>query len=163
MSSTAGYHAQIAAGIVSLAAGVAVYVLFRPDEQSLFLKWLPENFQHLPKIDSSNFMIDSFPTFSHAFAMPLLSSGLLRLEKSGGVFMCVFWASVNLCFEAGQYYGNIAVSMIPDFFESVPVLENMNDYFINGRFDVVDCGSILIGGALAYLVIAGTTDKSHMR
>lgn len=162
MNSTARYSTQLITGIVSLTIGAAVYLLFRPDEPAYFLKYLSRNFQYLPKIHSRNFIIGSFPTFSHAFAMPLISMGLLRLEKPGAAGMCIFWVWLNLCFEAGQYFKKISVSMIPQIFESIPVLENMNDYFLNGQFDIADCLSILMGGGLAYWVISRTMPKPNM-
>jgi hypothetical protein len=50
--------------------------------------------------------------------------------------------------------------IIPDWFTGIPFLENADNYFLQGTFDVMDVAAIAIGAGTAYFVLINTLKKS---
>jgi len=47
----------------------------------------------------------------------------------------------------------LPLSIIPDWFEGIPFLENTRNYFQRGTFDMADLVAIAVGTAAAYVII----------
>jgi hypothetical protein len=51
--------------------------------------------------------------------------------------------------------------IIPDCFRNVPILENTENYFLQGTFDFADLAAVGLGTATAYFVLLVTTRRSE--
>jgi len=58
----------------------------------------------------------------------------------------------------GQRFNTWPSKIIPNWFAGIPFLENTENYFLQGTFDLIDLASISIGAAIAYFVLL-TTNK----
>ena len=143
----------IVIGLVALALGVVLYIYDRPASLIYFVPDFLSQYEGKPMV----FGIIGYhmPAFLHVFAFCLISVGTLRSELGEALVICLFWLIVDGLFEVAQYQ-DIAyeiVPFIPDWFKGIPVLENMADYLMHGRFDPADLVATLCGAVTAYLLI----------
>ena len=54
--------------------------------------------------------------------------------------------------EIGQAYGEQLSGYIPLWFNKIPFLENTRNFFILGRFDILDIIAFILGGVFAFLI-----------
>jgi len=144
---------RLLAGLFALVVGVVFYFLERPPGQTYFLPdglVPPDTAGHVPGMVGQ-----SVPTFLHPFAFSLLTASLLRVRWTGALVICAGWALVESLFEIGQYppVAEWIAHHRPSGFEAVPLLENVDDYFLRGRFDIADLAAIWLGAGLALPVI----------
>ena len=138
---------------MALGLGVLLYILDRPAGHTYFLPEALSLFSTTPRVFGA--LGNQLPTFLHALAFCLITSGILGCGRRGALFVCLFWLSVDAAFEIGQYpslAGEIT-TLIPDWFAAVPLLDNTESYFTQGRFDPADLASILLGAVCAYFLI----------
>ena len=150
--------ALVMLGLCTLFAGVALYLVDRPPENTYFvsrsLAWLsfhgetPQLFGALSAI---------LPAFIHPFSFSLMTAGILAPGKTGAIIVPLFWFSVNALFEVGQYFKNFAVSLVPEWFDDIPYLEGSASFFLYGTFDWWDMAAIAAGSCAAFIVITGFT------
>ena len=144
---------QIIIGITALALGVILYLYDRPSSQVYFVSELFSQYK------GERFVFGKFgyhlPTFLHAFAFCLITTGILASGIRQALIICLFWLFIDGSFEVAQHpdIANKIITYIPDWFKSIPVLENTADYFIQGRYDPADLAAILIGITVAYILI----------
>lgn len=144
---------QIVIGMTALALGVVLYLYDRPSSQIYFIPDLLSQYEGKP------FMFGvigyHLPTFLHAFAFCLITTGILASGIRQALIICLFWLFIDGSFEVAQHpdIANKIITYIPDWFKSIPVLENTADYFIQGRYDPADLAAILIGITVAYVLI----------
>ena len=148
--------AQIVIGLAVLLLGTAVFFLDRPWEQTFFV---PGDLSLFP-LTSSVFGVigHSLPTFAHVFAFSLLTIALVGGAKRTAVTVCLGWFLVDAAFEIGQHPQLVGwlSSLIPQWFEHIPVLDRTPSYFLYGTFDPLDLVSAALAALAAYLVIRGT-------
>jgi hypothetical protein len=139
-------------GILALVIGVALYVFDRPSAQTYFVPNALSLFKGAPSVFGK--VGYHLPTFLHAFAFCLITSGVMGYGPRGTAVVCLLWLLVDGAFEIGQRpdIANEIVPHIPDWFKHVPILENTADYFIYGRFDPMDLAAILLGAIVAYVL-----------
>jgi len=51
------------------------------------------------------------------------------------------------------------IKIIPDWFASIPFLENTGDYFVRGTFSFGDMAAIIIGTITAYFMLTITSER----
>ena len=151
---------QLFVGLIALFFGLTVYLIDRSPEQTYFIykidsaislhDILPPLFGPLGKI---------LPAFVHVFSFALLTAGILACNKRGCVVACIVWLSVDVAFELGQKFGVWSSSLMPSWFEGIPLLENTANYFILGSFDVMDLAAIAAGSLVAYLTMMCTLER----
>ncbi len=148
--------AQIVIGLAVLLLGTAVYFLDRPWEQTIFV---PGDLS-LFSLTSSVFGVigHSLPTFAHVFAFSLLTIALVGGAKRAAITVCLGWFLVDAAFELGQHpqVASGLSSLIPQWFEHLPVLDRTSGYFVYGTFDPLDLVSAALATLAAYLVIRRT-------
>lgn len=145
-------------GAIGLLIGTLVYLIDRNPEQIYFIYHNNIDlslYQSLPNLFGP--VGNSLPTFIHVFSFILLTAGLVTCSKRGYIVICLFWVFVDVLFELGQKFKTWSVMMIPDWFSTIPYLENSRNYFLYGSFDFKDIGSIILGAILAYIVLLITT------
>ena len=136
---------------MALTMGLLVYVLDRPMNSNYFLAQLQIS---LYNHDSHfGFIGYHLPTFIHTFSFCLITAGILGCQKQCYSIIAVCWFLFDILFELLQKYDTTIVTLIPDWFETIPVLENTKNYFINGTFDIFDVLSIAIGAIFAVLTL----------
>jgi hypothetical protein len=112
-------------GAVAIAAGIAVYALFRPARIPL----IPPDLHFAAGSPDAPAMLGAVPSVLHAFAMPLLTAACLRLRRRHIVIACLAWAVIGVVFELGQRTGI--------------------RFFPGGTFDPLDLLGVLLGATLA--------------
>jgi hypothetical protein len=140
-------------GIGGLVTGLMVYVIARPLGSAYIHYYI------IPVIAYFQFMPNIFgrlsqwaPDFLHVFSFSLISISLFSRSRVSRLFYCIFWSSANIILEIGQLYGEQLAGYIPAWFYKIPVLENTKDFFITGRFDIIDILAFTLGGIFAFLV-----------
>ena len=154
---------QILIGLTALIFGLLVYLVNRPPDQTYFVYVSGLNislYNRLPNI--FGLVGNSLPAFIHVFSFILITAGLISCHKTGFLIICLSWLLVDSAFELGQNFNTWSASIIPDWFEGIPFLENTKSYFIHGTFDFTDLAAIAFGTLTAYLVLL-STNKSKRR
>jgi hypothetical protein len=90
------------------------------------------------------------------FAFALITAGVVSCGKRGWLIICFSWFLIDSAFELGQKFSAWALKLIPNFFESIPVLENTEAFFLRGTFDVYDLVAMAMGAITAYAVLIAT-------
>jgi hypothetical protein len=148
---------QTLIGAVGLLVGALVYLVDRPPDQTYFVynssiaislgNILPNLF---------GFIGNSLPAFIHVFSFILITAGIIFSRKRNYLIICLSWFLVDCAFEIGQKFKLLAVGIVPDWFEGIPLLGNTQNYFINGTFDFHDLLGITCGMIIAYFVLLTT-------
>lgn len=136
-------------GCIALIIGVSFYLFINPQgipylQQKLSLN-LPLRSPGLWKP-----LWGEFPEFINPFALSLIGIGLLSTSKISRFLICFAFLLLNIFFEAGQYYKDVFIKYIPNWFDLFPILENAKHYFIKGTFTSEDLISIVSGSVLAF-------------
>jgi hypothetical protein len=148
---------QFYAAVAVLTIGVLVYLLDRPSNSVYFV---PDSWS---MADNSSPIFGAvgryLPTFAHTFAFILFTTAILVPTRKAAAGICVGWLLVESLFEIGQADAIAAkiASTVPDWFSDWPLLDNVADYFVAGRFDPVDLVSIILAAGAAYLTILYST------
>ena len=146
------------AGWAFLLIGVLFYCLARPQGITYVNEKLGLDLFPIPYSLPSP-VWGSFPEFIHPVAFSLMGMGLLSVRRWSRLFVCSSILLLNLFFELGQKYKHIAMEIVPNWFDGIPVLENVNSYFVRGTFDPQDVLAMCLGSAIAFatseLVIKG--------
>jgi len=90
-----------------------------------------------------------------------LLGGLLACRKGGYLIVCCAWFVINVLFELGQRHSIMASQFIPKWFEGLFILENVESYFLKGRFDLCDVLASLVGAVMAYSVLVKTRQEGR--
>jgi len=152
---------QILIGLGGLFVGTLVYLIDRPPEATYFIQFSRIKvslYGILPNVFGP--IGNSLPDFLHVFSFIMLTAGLLSWGKRGSLVICLFWFSIDLVFELFQKFNTLPLKIIPTWFKGIPFLENTENYFRQGTFDLLDLIAIALGTVTAYLVLL-TTNKNH--
>lgn len=151
---------QLLIGLGGLTIGTLVYLIDRPPEATYFI--------HFSSIKISLYGIlpnvfgvigNSLPDFLHVFSFILLTAGLLSWQKRGSLIICLGWFSIDLLFELFQKFNTLPLRIIPGWFRGIPFLENTENYFKQGTFDLLDLIAISLGTVTAYFVLLATNKE----
>jgi hypothetical protein len=143
----------VIAAFAVLVSGTLVYVLDRPADSNPFFSAIsveglfPSPFGRIG---------EHLPTFSHVFALSLLTAACFGGGSRAGLWACLTWLGIDAAFEVGQHpeIAEHIVPIIPGKFESMPVLGYAKSYFLSGTFDVWDVLSIVVGAIAAFILTA---------
>jgi len=151
---------QILTGIAVLLFGTLVYLTDRPPDQTYFVYSIPFNISLHNTIPNLFGLIgNSLPAFVHVLSFILITAGLISCRKKGSIVICLSWVLVDCAFELGQKFNSLPLKIIPDWFESIPFLENTENYFVHGIFDYIDLVAIVIGAITAYFILLTTMER----
>ena len=92
-------------------------------------------------------------------AFILLTAGILSCGRRWYPLICLFWLVVDGGFELGQKYSLQAAGLVPDWFDGVFFLENVENYFTQGTYSSHDMIAIVTGAVIAYLILISSQDK----
>ena len=137
-------------GVVALAMGSLVYLIERPANETYFI---PESLSLFNKVTPLFGAIGNhLPTFSHAFALVLITAAVSSARRASYLFICGFWLLIDGFFELGQHtsISPLITSNVPAFVAELPILSHAINYFLNGRYDPIDMLSIVLGVIAAY-------------
>ncbi|MCX5810019.1 MAG: hypothetical protein NTX36_11730 [Proteobacteria bacterium] len=136
-------------GLFGLMAGLAFYLFCRKEGIPYFQRQLSDL---VPTIQTSwtGQLTGAFPAFIHPFAFSLIGIGLSSNTRKSRVFICLIFFLLNILFEIGQKYKIIFIKLIPQWFSSIPILENTRDFFLKGTFAVEDVIGITLGSLSAF-------------
>ena len=154
---------QILIGVAGLIVGSLVYLIDRPPDQTYFVYWSKINISLFNTIPNLFGVIGrSLPDFLHVFSFILITAGLFSCRRIGYLIICLSWFIVDAAFELFQKFNALPLRIIPDWFEGIPFLENTNNYFQKGTFDMVDLIAIALGTIVAYFVILITSKSKQI-
>ena len=152
MESTKINKTQLVLGCLFLLAGTIEYLASRPIGSTYFLtkfNAIQSFFHHMPNVYGKLGVFA--PEFFHALALCLISMAFFSSRKSR-ITICLAWFSIDSVFELGQRYGAQLVEYLPKWVEKVPVLENLSNYLVNGKFDLYDLLAIGVGSLTAFFI-----------
>jgi hypothetical protein len=92
----------------------------------------------------------------------LITAGLIYCQKRGYLIVCLSWFLLDCAFELGQKYNAWSSRIIPDWFAGIPFLENTENYFRKGTFDILDLVAIAFGTAIAYFILLTTSKRREI-
>ena len=132
-------------------AGLAFYLFFRKEGIPYFQRQLSDlGFRPTIETSLTGQLAGAFPAFIHPFAFSMIGIGFLSNTRKSRVFICLIFFLLNILFEMGQKYKIIFINLIPQWFNSIPILENTKDYFMKGTFAVEDIIGITLGSLSAF-------------
>jgi hypothetical protein len=143
---------QLLVGILCLSLGTIEYLVSRPIGSAYFLnkfKALQSILHHFPNLYGKLGMFA--PEFFHPLAFSLICMAFVSSRKSR-MMICFAWFGVDSVFESSQKYGPQLVEYLPKWFGKVPILENLGNYLVNGRFDINDLIAIGLGSLTAFFI-----------
>lgn len=151
---------RIVIGLAALGLGLLVYLVDRRPEQTYFLLRLgvPHN---LPTGGSPVFGLlgQNLPAFLHVFAFTLITGGILGCGMKGSMLVAASWLLTDAVFELGQRFPAWAEALIPQWFDSLPVLESARLFFRAGTFDPLDLIAMALGALAAYGLLLITMER----
>ncbi len=150
---------QILTGATVLLLGILVYLVDRPPGQTYFVNkgFIDISLYHiLPNLYGT--VGNSLPSFAHVFSFILITAGLIASKKRTFIIICLLWFFIDSLFEIGQGCSALFIQFLPEWFASIPFLENTTDYFVRGTFSVGDMVAITIGTVTAYFLLVITTE-----
>ena len=154
---------QILIGVAGLVVGSLIYLVDRPPDQTYFLYSSSINISLHDTLPNLFGLIgNNLPAFIHVFSFILITAGLIVCQKRGYLIICLSWFFVDCVFELGQKFDAWSSMIIPDWFAGLPFLENTENYFRKGTFDILDVAAIAFGTAIAYFILL-TTSKRRER
>ena len=92
-------------------------------------------------------------------AFILLTVGVAGWGRKAYLPVCLFWLIIDAGFELGQKYNTQAVSLVPDWFDDIFLLDNIRSYFVSGTYSLFDMAAIVGGACLGYWVLLHTEKK----
>ena len=150
---------QTAVAVTALLIGVLVYLLDRHADSVYFMaQWMVWDENVLPLFGTIG---NQLPTFVHVYAFILLTAILVTPARAYVIPICLFWFIIDSLFELAQInvIAQWIVKYIPAWFYKIPFLENTSDYFLAGKFYILDIFSITAGTLAAYLTIVISTRR----
>ena len=151
---------QILIGAAGLLIGSFVYLIDRPPDQTYFVyssRIKISLYETLPNV--FGVIGNSLPDLLHVFSFILITAGLLSCQKRGYLIICLSWFSLDFSFQLCQKYNELPLKIIPNWFKGIPFLENTENYFSQGTFDIFDVIAIASGTAIAYFVLLTTNNR----
>lgn len=155
---------RVLVGGTALIFGLVFYMTARSSDQ-LYIIGSCVN----PVVFSSAFhgplaiFADSFPAFIHVFAFSLLTAALLPISRRGAFIICGSWCLVNCLFELGQRYKELSSSVVPNFFQDIPLFGLTQSFFKRGTFDLFDIAAFTLGATFAFLFLLQTNDNQKRK
>ena len=151
---------QILIGVTGLSLGALVYLIDRPPEATYFIYFSRINISLYNTFPNVFGVIgNSLPDFLHVFSFILITAGLLSCKKKCSIIVCISWFSLDFLFELLQKDNALPLKIIPNWFKGIPFLENTENYFSQGTFDIADLIVIVLGTAIAYFILLTTNRR----
>lgn len=151
---------RIVIGMMALSVGLLVYLADRRPEQTYFLYRIGVThalFGDIPSFFGS--LGQNLPAFLHVFAFALITGGILACGKRGSLIVVLGWFATDVVFELGQRFPGWADVLAPQWFESLPILENVRAFFRAGTFDPCDLIAMAFGAMAAYSLLLVTMER----
>lgn len=141
---------QLFAALLALITGLLVYLSGRPPAHVyLFGGFSVDAIQNTLAIGATGQWL---PSFIHPYLFILLTA--LAIGPGTGVLLanCLFWSSMGWLFELGQHPALSAslAARIPEWFSTIPLLENSSNFFVHGTFDPLDLVATAAGTLAAW-------------
>jgi len=153
---------QILIGAAGLSLGALVYLIDRPPEATYFIYFSKINISLYNTFPNAFGVLgNSLPDFLHVFSFILITAGLLSCQKKCSIIVCISWLSLDFLFELLQKYNAMPLKIIPTWFKGIPFLENTENYFSQGTFDIADLIAIVLGTVTAYFILLTTNKRSE--
>lgn len=150
---------RILAGLAAFGLGGALILLTRPPGHpwALYREYLGWGVWGLAG-DPLAWLWHSLPSFFYVFSFSLLTAGIAGAKLRAGFFICLLWGLLAIALELGQRYKVIALRVIPSWFEDLPWLANVENYFIMGAFDSLDLAMAALGVCCAWGIMILTVE-----
>jgi len=140
------------AAILALLAGAAIYLLARDWSTVYLLAWAADAQAGGPLLKLGAWA-GSAPSFAHAFSFGLLTALILGGGSRHAAFACLFWGVTDTLLELLQRpEWSMAIPQLPIEWAAWPLLDNLQAYFQQGRFDSIDIVAIALGTFAAWLL-----------
>lgn len=152
---------QLVAALSALLLGLLVYLFERPAESVyLFTVFSSSPIQHF---DVFGIIGQWLPSLVHTYAFILLT--VIAVGNGPRIIFAssLFWMGIGWLFEWGQHpaVSVLLVKHIPEWFSSIPLLQNSANYFQYGAFDPMDLLATLAGVLAAIKTYQLTQPKEY--
>ncbi len=148
--------------LLALLLGVTSYAWGRP---SAFLPaiilywqqavpWLGVSLPVSPIAASLNTLANHLPDLLHPLAFSALTIAVMPGPRRIAL-VCGGWGLADVLLELAQHraISTPLQALLSDWFGPSPVVEQINIYLVNGRFDPLDLFCIALGSVIAYVVV----------
>lgn len=137
-------------GILSLGAGLCVYVVARPAGTIPLLPHITGVSTNFPSVVSV--LVGALPTLSHAFAFSLMTASLIGPGQTGKLLACAGWTYTEMIFELGQH--PIARAWLLEHWNGADSgVPFVGRYLRGSTFDRHDLIAAAVGGLFAGMVV----------
>ena len=145
---------QFIIGVGALLAASMEYVLSRPADSTCLGAAAKAATGDLPfKMEVFGIFGGVVPEFVHPFSFALITMALFpETSRRIRVMICLFWLTVDLLFEVGQYFGQQISQFLPTILPDTRVSGLLIDYFLRGTYDRLDLVAICLGTASAFII-----------
>lgn len=144
-------------GMGILILGIAVYLVERPHDSAVFIRYIPFDLGFLRQFGGPLKPLSGFlPDLTHICGFILLTGALTPQNRVWDMGICLGWFVVEITFEVAQGFGLELSSLLPNNLAEYPLLRQIKAYLIQGTFDPLDLVGILTGMITAYWVLHRT-------
>lgn len=148
-------------GLLALAVGTLVYLIDRDPNLVPFFSHF-SLYGLIPPVFGTKGL--SLPTFTHVFALSLLTVAVLGSRRLAALAVCCSWLAIDMAFEVAQHpaiatHLSAAIDAGPAWLSA---LDPVRRFAIYGTFDTLDLFSIFLGAGLAFALIhlvSGSPDE----
>ena len=145
---------QLILGLGALMIGVMEYALSRPADSTCLgasIKVIGGDLRY--KMEVFGIFGGVVPEFVHPLAFALITMALFpETSRRIRVMICLFWLTVDLLFEVGQYFGQQISQFLPTILPHTRVSGLLIDYFLRGTYDHLDILAICLGIISAFVI-----------
>ena len=152
---------QLILGLSALMIGVIEYALGRPADSTYLGASIMAIVGDLPfKMEVFGILGGVVPEFIHPLAFALITMVLFpETSRRIRIMICLFWLTVDLLFEVGQYFGQQISQFLPTILPHTKVSDLVIIYFLRGTYDHLDVLAICLGIASAFIIGEHITRK----
>jgi len=142
-----------AAAMLVLGLGTLVYLFDRPSGSAYAIPsaWMA----HVPGRSLFGPAGDWLPSFAHAFAFTAFTAVLLPQKWPRYRLAASLWCAIGSGLELGQHpsIAQPLAASLPAWFDSVPVLDHLGRYWLQGSFAVNDLAAVAAGCVTSVLAV----------
>ncbi len=144
--------AQLTIGLLCLAAGALEYLTGRLGNAYFLAPFegLSGFFRRFPSPFGA--WGDFAPDFFHPLGFALVTMAVAPRGRRWRLGLSLAWLAIDAAFEFGQKYGARIAAYVPEWFDKVPVLDQVEAYFTRGAYDGLDLIAIAAGCLAAFLI-----------
>jgi len=134
---------QFIIGLLTFLFGLLIYILHRVDKNILHGLYYEKFY-----LQFGNY----FPDFIHPFSFTLITCSFLSSRLTNIILVSAGWLIFDILMELGQKYSGKVIIFIYRYFEMIPFIDFLVNYFSIGIYDSLDLFFIIFGSLFGFLI-----------